>query len=79
MGQTGNLHRSGTTDLASGLLDARGFVYAARAWPEGQLDAKMGLASLACFAGGLTAYIWPSDSCRTPASMASRCKAASGS
>ena len=47
MGQFGNLVVVGLLTLASGLLDARGFVYAARAWPEGQLDLKMGLASLA--------------------------------
>jgi hypothetical protein len=57
MGQIGNLVVVGLLTLASGLLDARGFVYAARAWPQGQLDLKMGLASLASFGGGLTAYI----------------------
>jgi hypothetical protein len=57
MGQIGNLVVVGLLTVASGLLDARGFVYAARAWPQGQLDLKMGLASLAAFGGGLTAYI----------------------
>ena len=57
MGQIGNLIVVGLLTVASGLLDARGFVYAARAWPEGQLDLKMGLGSLAAFGGGLTAYI----------------------
>jgi hypothetical protein len=57
MGQMGNLVVVGLLTLASGLLDARGFVYAARAWPGGHLDLKVGLASLACFVGGLTAYI----------------------
>jgi hypothetical protein len=57
MGQVGNLLVVGLITFASGLLDARGFVYAARAWPDGQLDAKMGLASLASFAGGVSAYI----------------------
>ena len=57
MGQVGNLLIVGLITIASGLLDARGFVYAARAWPEGQLDLKMGLASLASFAGGVSAYI----------------------
>ena len=47
MGQLGNLLVVGLLTIASGLLDARGFVYAARAWPGGQLDVKMGLASLA--------------------------------
>ena len=57
MGQVGNLIVVGLLTIGSGLLDARGFVYAARAWPGGQLDLKMGLLSLASFAGGLTAYI----------------------
>jgi len=57
MGQAGNYVVVGLLTLASGLLDARGFVYASRAWPQGQLDARMALASLACFVGGLTAYI----------------------
>jgi hypothetical protein len=57
MGQAGNLIIVGLLTIGSGLLDARGFVYAARAWPGGQLDPKMGLLSLASFAGGLTAYI----------------------
>jgi hypothetical protein len=57
MGQLGNLLVVGVITVASGLLDARGFVYAARAWPEGQLDIKMGLLSLASFAGGVSAYI----------------------
>ena len=57
MGQVGNFAIVAILTLASGLLDARGFVYAARAWPNGQLDLKMGLASLAAFAGGVSAYI----------------------
>lgn len=57
MGQVGNYVVVGLLTLASGLLDARGFVYAARAWPQGQLDAKMGVAALLSFVGGLTAYI----------------------
>jgi hypothetical protein len=57
MGQIGNFVVVGLLTLASALLDARGFVYASRAWPEGQLDLRMGLASMASFAGGLTAYI----------------------
>src|SRR6187551_1613717 len=57
MGQIGNLVVVGLLTLASGLLDARGFVYAARAWPEGQLDLKMGLASLLSFAGGVSVNV----------------------
>jgi len=57
MGQVGNLLIVGLITVASGLLDARGFVYAARAWPDGQLDLRMGLLSLASFAGGVSAYI----------------------
>ncbi|MEZ5473803.1 MAG: hypothetical protein R3E72_02215 [Steroidobacteraceae bacterium] len=43
--------------LGSGLLDARGFVLAARAWPAGRLHLQWGLAALLCFVGGLTLYI----------------------
>jgi hypothetical protein len=57
MGQLRNIIVVGLLTLASGLLDARGFVYASRAWPAGELDLKFGLASMASFAGGLTAYI----------------------
>jgi hypothetical protein len=57
MGQIGNFLVVGLLTLVSGLLDARGFVYASRAWPSGELDPRMGLASMASFAGGLTAYI----------------------
>jgi hypothetical protein len=57
MGQVGNLLVVGALTLASGLLDARGFVFAARAWPGGQLDLKMALASLASFAGGVSVYV----------------------
>jgi hypothetical protein len=57
MGQVGNLLIVGLITVASGLLDARGFVYAGRAWPDGQLDVKIGLLSLASFAGGVSAYI----------------------
>ena len=57
MGQFGNLAVVGILTIASGLLDARGFVYAARAWPDDQLDLRVGLASLLSFAGGVSAYI----------------------
>ncbi len=57
VGQIGNLIIVGLLTIGSGLLDARGFVYASRAWPGGNLDPKVGFLSLACFAGGLTAYI----------------------
>jgi len=57
MGQIGNLLVVGLLTIASGLLDARGFVYAARAWPEGQFDMKMALASLLSFAGGVSVYV----------------------
>jgi hypothetical protein len=43
--------------LLSGLMDARGFVYAARAWPGGRIDARWALASMLAFAVGLTLYI----------------------
>jgi hypothetical protein len=57
MGSVGNLAVVGLLTIVSGLLDARGFVYAARAWPEGQLDLKIALASLLSFAGGVSVYI----------------------
>ncbi|HUQ12053.1 MAG TPA: hypothetical protein VM146_17180 [Steroidobacteraceae bacterium] len=57
MGQVGNLVVVGLLTIGSGLLDARGFVYAARAWPGGNLDPKIGSLALVSFAGGLTAYI----------------------
>lgn len=57
MGQVGNLLVVGILTLASGLLDARGFVYAGRSWPGGQLDPKMGIIALLSFGGGLTAYV----------------------
>ena len=57
MGQVGNLLVVGLLTVASGLLDARGFVYAGKAWPEGQLDPKMGTIALLSFGGGLTAYV----------------------
>jgi hypothetical protein len=57
MGSVGNLAVVGLLTIVSGLLDARGFVYAARAWPDGQLDLKIALASLLLFAGGVSAYI----------------------
>ena len=57
MGQLGNLVVVGLLTLASGLLDARGFVFASRAWPDGQFDLKMALVSLVSFAGGVSVYI----------------------
>jgi hypothetical protein len=57
VGQIGNLIVVGLLTVASGLLDARGFVFAARAWPGGNLDTRMGVFALASFVGGLTAYI----------------------
>jgi hypothetical protein len=57
MGQIGNLVVVGLLTIASGLLDARGFVYASRAWPGGHLDVKMALASLLSFAGGVSVYV----------------------
>jgi len=43
--------------VTSGVMDARGFVYAARAWPDGVLDwAAVGQSMLAFFAG-ISLYI----------------------
>ena len=58
MGQVGNLVVVALLTVGSGLLDARAFVFAARVWPEGRLDWKMALASLACFAGGIGLYMF---------------------
>jgi hypothetical protein len=57
MGQLGNLALVGLLTVGSGLLDARAFVFASRAWPEGRLDWKTSLLSLACFAGGIGLYM----------------------
>ncbi len=38
-------------------MDARGFVYASRAWPEGRLDARLAGASVLACLGGLCLYI----------------------
>ena len=57
MGQLGNLALVGLLTVGSGLLDARAFVFASRAWPEGRLDWKISLLSLACFAGGIGLYM----------------------
>ena len=43
--------------LLSGLMDAKGFVYAARAWPDGRLDLRFATASMLSFFAGLTLYI----------------------
>ncbi len=43
--------------LISGVLDARGFVYASRAWPEGVLDLKWGVSAVVAFVGGLSCYV----------------------
>jgi hypothetical protein len=43
--------------LASGLFDARGFLYASRAWPGGRLDPATALASLAAFVAGVSLYV----------------------
>jgi hypothetical protein len=43
--------------LLSGFMDAKGFVYAARAWPEGRLDLRFATASMLSFFAGLSLYI----------------------
>jgi hypothetical protein len=43
--------------LLSGVLDARGFLYASRAWPQGSMDIRHVLLSLAFFGGGISLYI----------------------
>jgi hypothetical protein len=58
MGQAGNLIVVALLTVGSGLLDARAFVFASRAWPDGRLDWRMALVSLACFAGGIGLYMF---------------------
>lgn len=43
--------------FASGFFDARGFLYASRAWPGGRLDPPLALASLAAFVLGVSLYV----------------------
>lgn len=43
--------------ISSGVMDALGFVYAARAWPGGRLDLKLATTSFLAFAAGLSLYI----------------------
>jgi hypothetical protein len=41
----------------SGALDARGFVYASRAWPGGALDLRWGISAVVAFIGGMSCYV----------------------
>lgn len=43
--------------ILSGVMDARGFVYAGRAWPQGQLDSIAVGQSLLAFFAGISLYI----------------------
>ena len=43
--------------VLSGLLDARGFVYASRAWPRGNIDWPIGFLAIGSFLGGLSLYV----------------------
>ena len=43
--------------LLSGVLDARGFIYASRAWPDGVLDLRWALSAVVAFVGGLSCYV----------------------
>jgi hypothetical protein len=43
--------------VLSGVMDARGFVYAGRAWPEGQIDWTAVGQSLLAFFAGISLYI----------------------
>jgi hypothetical protein len=43
--------------FASGLMDARAFLNAAQSWPNGVFDARIALASILWFAGGISMYI----------------------
>jgi hypothetical protein len=44
--------------VLSGIMDARGFVYAGKAWPAGQLDWTAVGQSLLAFFAGISLYIW---------------------
>jgi hypothetical protein len=46
----------GLTSL-SGVLDARGFIYASRAWPDGQFDLRWGASAVVTFIGGMSCYV----------------------
>ncbi len=41
----------------SGVLDARGFMYASRAWPDGVLDWRLASIAILSFVGGLSCYV----------------------
>lgn len=41
----------------SGLLDARGFIFAAKAWPAGVLDWRIAAIAVLSFVGGLSCYV----------------------
>ena len=43
--------------VLSGVMDARGFVYAGRAWPEGNLDWSAVVQSMLAFFVGISLYI----------------------
>jgi len=43
--------------LVSGILDARGFLHAGRAWPQGSIDVREVALSLAFFGGGISLYV----------------------
>jgi hypothetical protein len=43
--------------LISGLLDARGFLLASKAWPGGSLDIRSAGLSVLCFGLGLSSYV----------------------
>ncbi len=43
--------------VLSGVLDARGFIYASRAWPGGLFDLKWAASAVVAFVGGLSCYV----------------------
>jgi hypothetical protein len=57
MSQLGNGILVLVLTVLSGVLDGRGFLYAARAWPGGSLDLRMAGASVLAFAAGLSCYV----------------------
>lgn len=57
MSQISNLVVVVVLTVLSGLLDGRGFVYAARAWPGGDLDLRLAASAVLAFATGLVCYV----------------------
>jgi hypothetical protein len=53
----GNIFALVLITVLSALLDAKGFVYATRAWPAGVINLRSASLSILYFMGGVTLYI----------------------